>query len=260
MGLTRKSISILLLLFSAASFAQDRFSGKIIADSIAFTQVNIVNLTQELGTTNNSTGEFVIDAGVGDEVIFSSVQYEPYQITVTSAMLQQKKNIVYLFPLVNELEEVKISDIDLSGDLNKDANRIETSPFFDPKDHGLPVNTKPKPTTAQRRIYTATTSGGGIIPLDPIINAISGRLAMVYRQRDYEIDKNLMVKAYNSRPLEFFVIDLDIHEDLIEDFLYYCVTFKPFRELIVQKENTFKLSEFYKEKAKAYKELRSREE
>ena len=66
MGLTRKSISILLLLFSAASFAQDRFSGKIIADSIAFTQVNIVNLTQELGTTNNSTGEFVIDAGVGD--------------------------------------------------------------------------------------------------------------------------------------------------------------------------------------------------
>ncbi len=247
---------LLFFLIGFYGFSQEQFQGQIIADSIAFTQVNIVNLNQELGTTNNSQGEFVIDAEVGDEVIFSSVQYEPYQITVTQEMLQQKDNIIYLFPLVNELEEVKISDIDLSGDLNKDANSIETNPFFDPKKHGLPVNTKPKPTTAQRRIYTAST-GGGIIPLDPVINTITGRMAMLYRQRDYEIEKNLMVKAYNSRPLDFFIIDLGIPEDLVEDFLYYCVTFKPFKELIVQKENTFKLSEFYKEKAKAYKELRS---
>ncbi|MBW2960920.1 hypothetical protein [Mesonia aestuariivivens] len=247
-----------LFLISFLLCSQSQLRGKILADSIAFTQINIVNFTQEIGTVNAKNGKFVIDANVGDRLIFSSVQYEPYQITVTLKMLQSDNNSIYLFLLVNQLDEVNITDIDLTGDLNKDTNHIETLPFFNPKKYGLPVNSKPKPTTAQRRIYTAST-GNGIIPLDPIINAISGRLAMVYRQRDYEIQRNLMIKAYNSRPLEFFVIQLNIPEDYVEDYLYYCVNFKPFRNLLVQKENTFKLSEFFQEKAVSYKDLKKLE-
>ena len=56
-------------------FIQEQFQGQIIADSIGFTQVNIVNLTQEIGTVNNTKGEFIIDAEEGDKIMFSSVQY-----------------------------------------------------------------------------------------------------------------------------------------------------------------------------------------
>jgi len=242
----------LLLLFPLLVSAQPQLKGKIVADSIAFTQVNIVNLTQKIGTVNNVNGEFEIKAEVGDEVIFSSVQYEPYQITITAELLQQKSTSIYLFNAINELEEVNISNLDLTGDLNKDADNIETQAYFNPAEYGLPVNTKPKATTAQRRIYTAST-GGGIVPLDPIINMISGRMAMVHRQRKYEMESKLMVKAYNSRPLEYFTKDLAVPEEYVEDFLYYCTEFKPFRALVVQKENTFELSAFFEEKAKLYK-------
>jgi hypothetical protein len=81
-------------------------------------------------------------------------------------------------------------------------------------------------------------------------------MAMVLRQRRYEIESKLMVKSYNSRPIEYFTIDLDIPEEYVEDFLYYCTEFKPFRALVVQKENTFELSTFFEEKAKSYKELK----
>ena len=250
-----KYFLIAFLCIAYQSFAQN-FEGKIVADSISFTQVNIVNLTQKLGTVNSVNGEFRIDAEIGDEVMFSSVQYEPYQITITKEILQKKNNTIFLFNLVNELDEINISNIDLSGDLNKDAGKIETNPYFNPAEFGLPINTKPKPTTAQRRIYTAST-GNGLIPLDPIINTITGRMAMLYRQRDYEMDRNLMIKAYNSRPLDYFVTELKIPEEYVEDFLYYCTDFKPFRQLVVQKEKTFKLSEFFEEKSVSYKEMKN---
>ncbi|SHI35190.1 hypothetical protein SAMN04488096_101243 [Mesonia phycicola] len=249
-----KYLSILIFFTTAVALSQ-QYRGKIIADSIAFSQVNIVNLTQETGTINNTKGEFVIDAIVGDEIVFSSLQYEPYQVTITEETLQQSTNIIYLFPEVNELEEVNISNIDLTGDLLKDVTNIEVDAYFNPLDYDLPVNTKPKPTTAQRRLYTAKT-GNGIVPLDPIINAMTGRLAMLERQRDYEKETNLMIKGYNSRPLDYFITDLGIPEDLVEDFLYYCTEFKPFRSLLVKSENTFKLSTFYEEKSESYKKIK----
>ena len=91
MGITTKHTFFVLLFLSLVSqgFAQ-KFEGKIVADSISFTQVNIVNLTQKLGTVNAKSGEFSIDAKIGDEVMFSSVQYEPYQVTISKELLQQK--------------------------------------------------------------------------------------------------------------------------------------------------------------------------
>jgi len=70
------------------------------------------------------------------------------------------------------------------------------------------------------------------------------------------MESKLIVKAYNSRPLEYFTKDLAVPEEYVEDFLYYCTEFKPFRALVVQKENTFELSAFFEEKAKAYKALK----
>ena len=53
-----KHFSILIFIFSVAAFSQpEQFSGVIVADSISFTQVNIVNLNKELGTVNNKKGE-----------------------------------------------------------------------------------------------------------------------------------------------------------------------------------------------------------
>lgn len=249
------TITLIFLLISSFTWAQEEnFSGKIIADSIAYREVNVVNLNSKQGTVNLKNGYFEISAKAGDIIFFSSLQYEPYQITVTAEDFKNEKKI-YLLPLINELEEVKVSNINLTGLLSKDVEAIETQPYLDASNFGLPV-VKNRSTLAQRRVYTATTSGGGIVPLDPIINYFSGRLAMVYRQRDYEIEKSLMEKAYYIFPLDFYTQELQVPENLVEDFLYYCATFKPFPDLIVKEMQTLDLVQFLKQKSVDYIKLK----
>ena len=65
-----------------------------------------------------------------------------------------------------------------SGDLTKDAALTKGAPELYPEDLGLPRNTAPKRTVEERRYYTAVTSGAGI-PLDGLINSITGRLKML---------------------------------------------------------------------------------
>lgn len=248
-------VLVFFLLVSGFTWAQEGvFSGRIIADSISFREVNVVNLNSKQGTINQSDGRFKIYAKVGDSLFFSSLQYEPYQITVTAEDFQVKKTI-YLLPLVNELEKVNISAINLTGFLNKDVKIIETQPYLNAASFGLPV-VQNRSTLAERRIYTATITGGGIIPVDPIINYFSGRLAMVYRQLDYEKEKGMMEKAYYIFPIDFYTEEMQIPEPLIEDFLYYCIGFKPFKDLIVKEKPTLALIQFLKETAISYQKFK----
>lgn len=251
-------VSFFLLLGGCfCSHAQTRvtFKGHIVADSIETREVNVVNLTQKNGVVA-SKGDFELSVEVGDELFFSSLQYEPYQLTVTQELLERESLQIYLFPLVNELETVKISDLNLTGDLGKDIKYVEVNPYFDPAKKGLPVNKKPPRTKAQRRLYTATTSQGGIIPLDPILNAISGRLKMLERQADYEILETRKAKALHAMPFSFFVEEIQVPPDYVEDFIYYCLSFKNFSTLVTQKTQRFALIEFFKEKVIPYKTLK----
>ncbi|HIB36464.1 hypothetical protein [Mesonia sp.] len=233
--------------FLISSFAfsqQQQFSGVIVADSIAFTQVNIVNLNKELGTVNNKNGEFVIDAEVGDEIVFSSVQYEPYQITVSTENIKTK-NTIYLFPLVNELEEVKISNIDLTGDLTKDASTIETNPYFYPSSLGLP-NPAPKMSVEDRRLYTAST--GGIFT---VIDILSGRMAMLKRMKEISEFEALIARAQSLVSRRYIVEDLEIPEDYLDDFFYYCAKQDGF-EKFMKTADELEMIKFLTEKRKAY--------
>ncbi|WP_162984947.1 hypothetical protein [Mesonia aquimarina] len=226
------------------------FSGKIYADSINTTQINIVNLSQEIGSVNKIDGAFSIAANTGDEVIFSSVQYQPYQLTITKEMLE-KENKVFLFLEVNQLKEVKLSNIDLTGDLTKDAKNVDTY-VFDPRSVGLP-RPKPKLTTAQRRIKTPTT-GSGLVSVDHIINSISGRLAMLWRQREYEIEKNWVQKGLEQFPPSFFTEELEIPAAFHEDFMYFCLTKEGYKNFVTH--NKLELIKFFKKQTVAYKKFK----
>ncbi|WP_121667104.1 hypothetical protein [Mesonia aquimarina] len=209
-------------------FGQETFfSGKIYADSINTTQINIVNLSQEIGSVNKIDGVFSIAANAGDEVIFSSVQYQPYQLTITKEMLE-KENKIFLFLEVNQLKEVKLSNIDLTGDLALDAKNMNVY-VFDPRSVGLPM-AAPSRTLAERRLYTARTAG----PLGLLINALSGRLAMLKRMQEYEKLEALIYKAKNMVSEKFLKIDLEIPDNYIDDFLYFCAKDKSFTSLVVK--------------------------
>src|SRR5690606_22026489 len=69
-----------------------------------------------------------------------------------------------------------------------------------------------KLTPTQRRLHRATSSNGGIIPVDGIVNAITGRTKMLKKavelEQEYLFAQNLLDKF----PLEFYTHRLNIPE------------------------------------------------
>ena len=58
-------------------YAQDRIpiKGKLIYRNVNVVAANVVNINAQINTITDGEGEFEIPVKVGDEIIFSSVQY-----------------------------------------------------------------------------------------------------------------------------------------------------------------------------------------
>ncbi|SHI35212.1 hypothetical protein SAMN04488096_101244 [Mesonia phycicola] len=241
----RNTTILFFLIFNVVLSQEKQFSGVIIADSIAFTQVNIVNLTQEIGTVNNTKGEFAINANIGDEIIFSSIQYETYQITLTQENFLENTTI-YLLSEVNELEEVKISNISLTGNLTKDAANLKTTPYFYPSSVGLP-NAAPVLSVEERRLYSARTGG----PVGLLVDVLSGRMAMLKRMKEIADAEGVISKSKKMVTTHFIVNDLQIPEDYIDDFFYFCSEDENFKK-IVNTNDKLKMIVFLNSKKELY--------
>lgn len=231
-----------------STFGQsEKLKGVIKADSLIGYAINIVNYTKKIGTTNDDKGYFEILCSVGDSIIFSSVQYKVLALKVTQEHLQHQNLQIKLQSIVQQLDLVRVSNVELSGNLGKDTKSIETKPFVNNKTLGLPFADRQQPTQIERKINTARS---GILDLP--INYLNGTLKKLKRIKAIE-DLNLMVnKGEIALDRSFFIEDLGLPEELITDFVYYCAEDDYFEDLL---ENSKKLSllEFFTEKAKAYK-------
>ncbi|TPN81655.1 hypothetical protein [Aquimarina algicola] len=241
-------LRLFILLISVQSFGQsEMLEGKILADSLEGFAINIVNYSKAIGTTNDQKGYFKINASVGDSIVFSSVQYQKRAIIVSKQDLEDDLVTIVLFPLVQQLNKVNISNIDLSGYLDKDAEAITVQPFVDNKTLGLPFNDQPQPTLSERRLYTARS---GILDLP--INYINGKIKKLKRIDKIEKLKKRVHKGEISFNTDFFVDSLKVPENLISDFIYYCSEDQLYKSLLAE-EKKLLLLEFFQKKSKDYR-------
>lgn len=256
-----KKFSLLLFfLYSCSLFSQELESdtealelrGRIIFSSMNQSPINILNLTQETGTTNNEEGDFEIKVSLGDELLFSSVQYMPYKITIDEKILETEKLIVELVPSVTKLEQVRISNIDLLGYLLADVNSFEGEIVYDNQTLGFPP---PSPATSieRRRMYAATS---GV--LGGLVNLISGRLKYLKKLEEFAQLKALVEKASRSMDEDFFVKECKIPPELIISFMYFCAEHDYFRSL-VYKDQKLDLIRFFMQRAEEYRRMRGLE-
>lgn len=246
--MVRRLLMLLFLFISMNTFSQSSsLKGKIVADSLSGFAINIVNYTKKIGTTNDGSGYFEIPAAVNDSIIFSSVQYKVVSVIVSEEDLKHQNFEIKLIPIVRTLDRVNVSNVNLSGDISKDAKDIEVKPFVNNKSLGLPFRDIKQPTQIERRIYTARS---GILDLP--INYLNGTLKKLKRLKSLEDLDVLIEKGEQSFDTRFFAEDLGVPENLISDFMYYCAEDAYFKNLL---ENSKKLSllEFFKKKAKAYR-------
>jgi hypothetical protein len=165
---------------------------------------------------------------------------------VTEEVIEKAFLEVYLTERVNELDEVTISNINLSGNLNSD---LSTIPVFDQESVGFQPSARPKLNSVQRKMSTAAGS-----PLLLIINTLNGRLRMLKKAQAIMEYENWIDVGLDILPQEFFAEDLKIPIGKNRQFVYYCAEDPSFVGLL-KDGDALRIIENYLEKAALFNAL-----
>jgi hypothetical protein len=231
---TNNTLNLFLFLLCQISFGQTVVEkiihGKIIAESRNIAGVTIINLVNEKSTITDSNGEFFILAKADDLLVFSSVNLDYYRRIIEEEDLKPIILIIKMTPKITELNEVIV---------NKHSEINAVSLGISPK--GIVHRTQ-----MERRLYTAGNFKpihllsllGGSLEVDPILNAINGRTAMLKKIIEHEKKEHLLVLFGSLFDDTYFTKKLKIPLGYIKGFQYYCVEDSRISEVLKSKNNT----------------------
>jgi hypothetical protein len=232
--LSQRKFEFLFLLLTQIAFGQTEgekiLHGKIIVESGNISGVTVINLVNEKSTVSDTNGEFFILAKAEDLLVFSSVNLEYHRKIIDEEDLKADQIIVNMIAKVTELEEVIV---------NKHPQINAVSLGISPK--GIK-----KYTPAERRLKTAGDFKpihllqllGGSMPVDPILNAISGRTAMLKRELEVEKKERLLILFSSLFEETYFSNTLKIPTDYVKGFQYYCLEDGKISEALKSKNKT----------------------
>lgn len=230
--------------------------GKI-KSNVDLENIHVINKTAKIYTITNQLGAFKIQAKLNDTIVFSSIQTQIKAIVVDEEIFNKKTIEVNLEERINQLDEVTVGKI-LTGDLLSDINNTEGEPPVNFFDVGIP-GYKGKPATqSERRLSEAGEFKpkmllgllGGGLPLNPILNGISGRTKMLKQRVEIEAKEELMY-SIKSRLSKDFLISNPLEEDLIMDFFYFCADDENFVKYC-KNQTDFKILIFLRMKYRQY--------
>lgn len=99
------------MLLSLSLSAQQRkpIKGKLLYKNTDVIAANVINNSAQINTITDDVGEFEIPVALGDEVIFSSLQYRIRAVVITEEILNRQRLIVSVNENVNELNEIVVT-------------------------------------------------------------------------------------------------------------------------------------------------------
>jgi len=208
-----------------------KLEGRVQSNDGDVAATHVLNISTDKAVITDINGFFSIQVKMNDTLVFSAVQFRKKQIVVTQAMLESSLITVPLEDELTELDEVVVTPYNLSGDIFKDIQTLKTDAVITASTLGLPNAYVRVPTQAERQLFEAT-SGGGFIPLNPILNGISGRTKMLKERvaRNKLYDRTGRVREFYADSL--YQSNLKIPEDKIDDFLYFCEIDTEFQSLV----------------------------
>jgi len=245
-----KSKLFYILIFTyGASFSQNITLEGVVEGEEGIENIHVINTSQKKYTITNVKGAFKIEAKQSDTILLTSIQYKPLTHIVTIENINTKTLSLFLEVQVNELPEAVIG-FTLTGDLTKDVLSSEAKRPIDFYDVGIP-GYKGKLKTKSQRLLSEATSGGGFIPLNPILNGISGRTKALKNRVKLEANTKMM-NALKNRLSEAFFKENELNEDLRTEFFYFCAEDATFKERC--ETSDLEALKFMKEKYIKYKE------
>ncbi|WP_299251163.1 hypothetical protein [uncultured Lacinutrix sp.] len=224
----KNNIFCLLFLISCFSFSQNTILLGAVAGEESVDGIHVINRSQKKYATTSDKGEFKMEAIVNDTIVFTSVQYKSSTHIVTVDNILNKTLNVNLETQVNQLPEALIG-FTLTGDLSKDVLNSDAKRSINFYDVGIPGYKGKRKTQSQRLLAEAGEFKpimllgilGGSIPLNPILNGISGRTKELKKRVDIENNTKLM-NALKNRLSESFFKENELKEELRAEFFYFC--------------------------------------
>ncbi|MUP46759.1 hypothetical protein E0K83_13530 [Gramella sp. BOM4] len=248
---------LLLFLFAGLkAFSQEStiLNGKIKASSSDLEKIHVINLNLEQGSVTNKEGAFEIRARLNDTLYFSSVQFENRSIIVDAEALKNGNLVVELSERMNELAEVVIDDIKLSGYLANDIAKISTKEF----ERNYRLQSDLGAVIARDRElnpYERAVAGGGI-RFDLLARKISDELSKSKKPQPVYSAKDIMDKSLQLVGYQFFEKQLGLAENEVTNFLYFCSEDKPKFRNIVLNNNALVLIEYFETRIDDFKNRR----
>jgi hypothetical protein len=214
-----KTLMLFLLLFCQVTFCQTvgekLLHGKIVVESGNGGGVTVINLVNEKTAISDGNGDFFILAKAEDLLVFSSVNLEYYRRIIEEEDLKPDVLTIKMTAKITELEEVIV---------NKHPEINAVSLGISPK--GIIHRTQ-----MERKLYTAGDFKpihllgllGGSLQVDPILNAINGRTAMLKKSIEFEKKEYLLGYIGALFDDEYYTNTLKIPANYIKGFQYYCI-------------------------------------
>lgn len=240
----KKFYSILLLLFTTISLVAQQdgrilLRGTVLYRSNNVPNENVVNITTEKATVTNENGEFEIYVKEGDELVFSAVNYRIESVIVDQKILTNRRLVVEVTEKVTELQEVVVSPEDQDAFIKLQEEKFKRIDYEQDASTEV-VN------TALPQSLTGIQNG---------LNFVNIFKAIFKSNKEKEDPSESQIKmsevlrqVYED---DFFVKDLKVPSNEIENFLTYVDTQMPAKTLL-KKDNEFELIEFLVNQSKAY--------
>jgi hypothetical protein len=234
-----------LLLTTSAIFAQDDeraiLRGTVLYRNVPVPNENVINIDTENAVISNNGGQLAIRVKVGDQLAFSAVNYQLEVIEITEAMLENERLVVEVNEKVTELDEVVVTPENQEKFLE-----VQNARFRE-------VEYETDRSTEVENIALSQQERG----LKNGINFVNIFKALAKSGQNDAAEKRPRLKmsevlrqVYDD---EFYVVDLKLPQDKIDDFLYYVDETHPEYSLLL-KDNEFELLDFLVDESKAYRE------
>ena len=236
-----KIVIFILLSFSFVAFSQEKrviLRGKLMYRNSNVIAANVINNSNQNNTITDTNGEFEILAGVGDEIIFSSVEFKIRTVKITEEIMKKNRLVVEVNERVNFLDEIVISPENTEKFLDLKEEEFKKVDYIDDKS-----------TAVENEIIRQNQLYRGI----NIVN-VAKLLAKVIRES--KIEEEIKLTPSKALPLvfdkNFFIRDLGLKNFEIITFLELMDKKQEIKNLL-KKNKEFELIEYLFNESKKFK-------
>jgi predicted restriction endonuclease len=217
----RTIFSFFFLLFFQVVLSQKLLAGRVMVDGNFVENINVANISSNKSVSTDREGAFTIPVYVGDVLVFSSVNLETKRKVIVAEDLTEAFIIVKMNASIIPLKEVKVNE----------------NTGISAENLGIIPQGQKKYSPAESRLHEATT-GGGLVPLNPILNAISGRTTMLKKEVVVEKKERLLLRLDGWFEEKYYTNSLKIPQEYIKGFHYYLIEDNDFVRALKAKNKT----------------------